>query len=304
MLTNCYARIAVPSFFAITGFLLADKLSKANIKKQTKRLWILYGAWSVCYLPLIINSFAVDVRYENVKFLIKFLIFVRRFFLVYSWTPLWYILASCYCIPIIYWILKHIKLEIALLTTLSIYLFMACSRDCYSWIGRRIIEDNTILYFGDTWLFKIGTIWSGISMGVFFMLLGKWIHRRQKIYTGKIIYNLLGLAVSIILLRCEVEWHQMHGINDMSMMLSLIPCVYFVLNIFSNLQLKDNKCYEWLRNMSIMVYGLHTIVGTYMPTLTNSLLNYFMIMMVVVIVATILIWLSKKKCFGGLKYLY
>lgn len=304
MLTNCYARIAVPTFFSISGFLLRGNLSRDNMVRQSKRLCTLYGAWTICYLPLIINSFIIDARYQKVNFFIKFIVFVRRFFFIYSWTPLWYILACCYCLPFIYLILKYIKLKTALQFALSVYIYMACSKDCYAWIGRKIIERITILNFIDTWLFKIGTIWKGISIGMLFILLGIYVYKRQKKYNESIIYNLLGLVISIILLRNEVRWHHAHGISDMSMMLSLIPCVYFIIMIFTKIQFKSDKSYKWLRNLSIMIYGLHGIIPTYIPTINNGIVNYILIMVLVIIMAGVLICLSKKRAFFWLKYLY
>lgn len=149
MLTNCYTRIAVPTFFAISGMLLfrniKDSASYSSLKKQTKRLWCLYISWSILYLPQVIINYMTDSKYIGVNFFLIILSFIRRFFTVATWAPLWYFLASCYCLPLVYVCLKHVKAKYILAIAGLVYLYFSAICNCYSWLLGETISSVAIL---------------------------------------------------------------------------------------------------------------------------------------------------------------
>lgn len=87
--------IGVPGFFFLTGYLYqrsGKSLSDWNVaKRHIKRMLVLYCVWTVLYMPLIITNFIVDPKYEGYSILFKLAIFARRFILIGSWTPLWFL---------------------------------------------------------------------------------------------------------------------------------------------------------------------------------------------------------------------
>ena len=143
-------------------------------------------------------------------------------------------------------------------------------------------------------LFKIGTIWSGIAVGFLFMTIGYVAYCKKDFFNHKWWLMISGAFISLFLLRIEVGWHQAHGIEDMSMMLSLIPCSFFILQIFMHLTLRPSKYWLYLRKLSVLIYGLHSIVSFYITFEVNSLLLYAIIMIVVILLSSILLLFSSR----------
>lgn len=299
MLTNCYTRIAVPIFFTISGMLLfRNMMHNANCasspKKQTIRLWCLYISWSVLYMPQVIINYISDEKYQGVSIILIILSFIRRFFTIATWTPLWYFLACCYCLPIVYICLKHFKVKHILPIAVLVYFYFSAVCNCYSWLFGESIASITMLSYINNILFKIGTIWSGIAFGLLFMIIGHLAYCKKNYFDHKWLFMITGSFCSVLLLRAEVAWHHAHGIEDMSMMLALIPCSFFILQIFIHLKLKPRKCWAYFRRLSVLIYGLHSIVAFYIKPPVNSLLSYFIIMGIVILLSNFIIFLTPR----------
>jgi peptidoglycan/LPS O-acetylase OafA/YrhL len=86
-------RIAVPTFFLISGYFLRNKLEdKAYLWKYAKRILLLYVVWQLIYLPDLI-------RFYNLK---RFSSFDAVLKLVYGYWHLWYLLASVLAVGLLY----------------------------------------------------------------------------------------------------------------------------------------------------------------------------------------------------------
>lgn len=218
--------------------------------------------------------------------------FIRRFFTVATWTPLWYFLACCYCLPLVYVCLKCFKTRHVLLIATLLYLYFSAVCNCYSWLLGKAISSVSILATINNVLFKIGTIWSGIAFGFLFMIVGYLAYRKKNYFNHEWWLMISGVLISIFLLRIEVRWHQSHGIQDMSMMLSLIPCSFFILQLFMLLDLKPSKYWIYLRKLSVLIYGFHSIVAFYIILNVNSILSYAIIMIVVILLSNLILLFS------------
>lgn len=136
------ARIAVPLFFAISGYLFFGVLlyedgkiancaeNRAKLLKYLKRIVIIYFGWSVVYFILQLTQWYHTGWWG--KALIKDCIV--SFFFNGLYYHLWYLLASIYAVPLLYIILSLIPAE-KLRILIPVLWIGECLLYSYDWIG-------------------------------------------------------------------------------------------------------------------------------------------------------------------------
>lgn len=289
-------RLAVPMFFCISGFLVFRKidvehLDMKNLWKAIKRPFTLYVVWTIMYMPLIIPNFMTE-KYAGMSILKKIIIFIRRFCLIGSWTPLWFFLGLCTATVVICVLLKmKLHPKMILLITLLLYL-CGCLSDGYSWIGYVLIEKVD-------WLNKLCSIYTyifgitnnGFLFGAFFMAMGMFIAKMKKpcISGKKALVLFIG---SFIVLLIEITAISQYEPRDYSKLLALIPCTYFGFCFFKDLNLKDSKIWIYLRNMSVLMYGLHALFTE--VNIENRVELYLFVLPVTLLCSVIIILLQKR----------
>lgn len=86
-------RIAVPTFFLISGYFLRNKLNdKAYLLKYVKRILLLYVIWQILYLPDLIRFYKLG-WFSQFDMILK---------LIYGYWHLWYLLASVIAVGLLY----------------------------------------------------------------------------------------------------------------------------------------------------------------------------------------------------------
>lgn len=136
------ARIAVPLFFAISGYLFFRGLryqdgrlsncaeNRAQLFRYLKRMVVIYVGWSIVYA-----LFQLPQWYQSGwwgKQLIKD--YVASFLLSGSYFHLWYLLALIYAIPCLYLLLTVVSIRNLRIILLVLWLG-ECLLYSYSWIG-------------------------------------------------------------------------------------------------------------------------------------------------------------------------
>ncbi len=141
-LNNVIARIAVPLFFAMSGFLLFGKMSweggkirrctenYIRLKKYLRNLLVLYTGWSAVYIAVSLPGWYRTGWWGTA--LVKDAIV--SFFVRGSHYHLWYLLASIYAAGILYWLLTRIRFS-RLIWLLGIFWILECITYSYDWIG-------------------------------------------------------------------------------------------------------------------------------------------------------------------------
>lgn len=88
-------RIAVPTFFLISGYFLRNKLNDtAYLWKYAKRILLLYITWQILYLPDLIRFYKLG-WFSQFDMVLK---------LIYGYWHLWYLLASVIAVGLLYWV--------------------------------------------------------------------------------------------------------------------------------------------------------------------------------------------------------
>ncbi|OWP82868.1 hypothetical protein BWK59_13595 [Flavobacterium davisii] len=86
-------RIAVPTFFLISGYFLRNKLNDtAYLWKYIKRILLLYLVWQIIYLPDLYRFYNLG-WFSNKNMILK---------LIYGYWHLWYLLATAIALGLLY----------------------------------------------------------------------------------------------------------------------------------------------------------------------------------------------------------
>ncbi|MFK7048786.1 acyltransferase family protein [Flavobacterium davisii] len=86
-------RIAVPTFFLISGYFLRNKLNDtAYLWKYIKRILLLYVVWQIIYLPDLYRFYNLG-WFSNRNMILK---------LIYGYWHLWYLLATAIAVGLLY----------------------------------------------------------------------------------------------------------------------------------------------------------------------------------------------------------
>ena len=312
--SNTICRMAVPIFFAISGYLLIKKLKNATteeyklvVKKYLKRLLIIYIIWTIIYLPIYF-SYGLSLS--------RLLKLIPRFLVHGVHGQLWFfpalLLSSCLVI-IMY---RKIGIKKTFLISLLLYL-IGLAIIPYSNLTSQIIAkipffSKLIIYitkdYGDYRIVR-----SGLFFGMIFFSLGGLLNY-YTIDNKKM--NIIGLFISIILLCLETYIIKVNNGIYYGLQLMLLLTTFFTMNILLNTK---NECFSpkirfsYLRNLSILIFLIHEFVHFLflklvniinVSILNNSLIAYLIIMFITILLANIIIKLSQTSRFKSLKEVY
>lgn len=243
--------MAVPFFFAMTGYLLFQKEGKLNDQSSHVRSYIwktikLYVLANVLYLPATFTGFRIwniEPQYRLKVFVNEFL-FVGEHYL--SW-PFWYLLATIYGLFVIYLLLKfHVPTVGILLVGMASYRF-----------------SDVLTY----WISHLDTL-SGWKLEVTTIAA-------QTVRSGRMFTSILFLAIGMILARSQylkkVQWGiRLFVFLLVSVVYLLHPAGYVYMigrpfMVFSGIwflsaiQVPDCLLYHVLREFSLVLYVCHML---------------------------------------------
>lgn len=286
---NYVARIAVPFYFAAAGFFLFRKIDLNGFdisipKNYVFKLLRLLGIWSV-------------------------LLFVG------GKGHLWYlsglVIAVCFLSILLY---KGITLN-KLIVIASLLYVIGLLGDPYYGLLRPLQNHKSFDYLIKAYYLVFGTTRNGIFMGFPFLLIGGLIEKKN--ISMKPFVAFLGFVLSMIALFVEAFLIKTWGLpKDVNMYVFLVPSTFFLLVFSINAQIKQREIFRKLRNVGIIIYFSHLFVYQWIlwgwefvfrvfdVRINNSLLNYLLTITFATILGFFIDWLSKKKMFSFLKYLY
>lgn len=166
-------RIAVPTFFLISGYFLRNKLyDKAYLWKYAKRILLLYVVWQFIYLPDLYRFYSLG-WFSKTSMIFK---------LIYGYWHLWYLLATVLSVGLLY-LIRDYSLKVK-----SLLLFLLLGIGYGYQIG---MQSGNIHHLGVQFLYEsIGTTRNFLFFGFPMMLLGtlydQWrgvVLKMQKYYS-------------------------------------------------------------------------------------------------------------------------
>ncbi len=248
LLSGVIARIAVPFFFAITGF-FTDFSSLASLKKLLIKTALLYAAATAVYLP-----------YGSYFASIKQVLFDGSFY------HLWYFPALALGAVIVF-ALKKLPAAVSIAIAAVLYVFGLCG-DGYRTLAENIEPLRRAL---DVLSKVFSYTRNGIFFAPLFLLIGNIIGNNLRGNSKRPISLYISapcFALSLIVL--AVERFSLRGITFAprdNMFVSLIPCTVFLLLMLSTVKLKPVPV---LRQISMWVYITHPIIIDFVTRVSNG----------------------------------
>lgn len=310
LINNSICRIAVPIFFSIAGFLFYNKITnkksdyKLYFKKYIKRIIIMYLFWSLVYF--------IPYFYQNPSTgrLIKF---IPHLLIHGVYSQLWYLLSLIEAIFLFYYLNKKKGLKFTFVFSLILYCIGLVLVPYYNLIGKEIETLPIIGGIVRIIIDKLGVKVlgrNGLLFGLFFFTLGAYLTKSKKMDRIKV--N-LGIIVSLILIIAETFLIKSVGGQYYGLQVSLILITYFSMRYmiqFDNSRLEKINT-KFYRSMSILIYLIHEwihflyeIIVPENSIFSNSLISYFVICMISILLSYSFYKLSNTKRFSILKKVY
>ncbi|MEW5675147.1 acyltransferase family protein [Flavobacterium enshiense] len=149
-------RIAVPTFFIVSGYLLRNKLNdKTYLIKYCKRIFLLYIVWQLIYLPDLLYHYHLK-WFSTTELLYK---------LIYGYWHLWYLIANVLGVVLLY-LSRNWKIETKLTVIFLVFVIGYMFQLAYKLNVFEQLPVFTKVYNG------IGTTRNGVFFAFPFLVLG------------------------------------------------------------------------------------------------------------------------------------
>ncbi|MGL5541395.1 MAG: acyltransferase family protein [Erysipelotrichaceae bacterium] len=301
ILVQGFARLAVPFFFATSGYLLFRKLdpndsfqgnkNRSIVWSYLKKLLQMYLAYSLLYLPLVILSW-LNGGFD----LSSILRLVRDFLFTGTWYHLWYFPALFFAVASIFWLKQKSNWKGIAMLTLGLYVFGMLGNLYSSWFTSIPLLDSLFSIYTAVFV----TTRNGLFFGMAFVAMGAFLATHPLPNAKK---TLQGLGISLVLLTLEIAFLvQMELMHDLaSMYFFLLPTIYFLLAWLLRQNVTPFKGALFLRRSSILIYGLHIWViqvllatSSFLSIPLSNVTLFGATVLLSLATSAILIWLSEK----------
>lgn len=243
--THVFCRIGVPFFLMVTGFFVLPKAldNRKALIKYTVKIIKIYAICILLYLP--INIYAGKFSGIGVIRILKELFINGTFY------HLWYFPALILGIWITYFLVKHLKSNIAVFICILLYIIGLFGDSYYG-----IVENINVFKSFYNIIFNIFDYTrNGLFYVPIFLILGYKMKYLKLNLTKNI--NIMFSLISIILMICEgAILHHFNLQKWDSMYIMLIPTMILIFNFIMQCNNENNKK---LRNISTIIYIVHPI---------------------------------------------
>ena len=301
---------AVPFFFTCSGFLFFNNLNKYETKEEKfnylvryqKRLWTMYGCWSLVYFIYVVYYWIKN----DIFTISQFLKYLHMAVTVTTYSTIWFLPALAIGIVITYYFVTRFSKKTILIIAAGLYLFSMFGASYNVVLKGTFLEGVFDLY---------GLIFKSTRNGLFFatpfIYMGYLCFEESKKEKKKSIirdtsFALLFMALTVA--EC-VFLKFKYGASGGDIVLFLVPSAYFMVKVCVSVQLKENKIWLWMRNLSLLMFLSQrlflTILIDEVPAFKrfvtwNIYFGLFAILIVIIAFSYCFVKLSKKVNF--LKY--
>ncbi len=239
--------IAVPFFFAASGFVLSNKL-KGDFPKAIQNNYKKYIIWSVIYLPFVVFGWLTN----NLSPLNDVIYYIRDFFLEGSYLTIWFLNALVFALLIEWILLKKLSPKTCFIISVPFFV-IACLLSSYNQLSVDILhlEGISKIYY---------TIFSstknGLLFGFPFVSLGVYIADNKSNDKKPSTYA-IGMCICFLALIGEVIFRNslFPANKSVDFALMLIPFTFFSLQFAKTVELKGNRdTYTYVRSLSVLLF--------------------------------------------------
>lgn len=255
IVVNILSPIAVPSFFALSSFLLFRKpVTFQRLLHQIKRILKLYIVWSLVYLPL---TLFFNLRSGEMLVKTFLLTYLQNFLFSGSYYHLWFLPALAFSLLFVWLLNKHVNLWIQCII-LTILFALGTVAENFAFTFPKSIA---LLY--ETYCQFFLTPRNGLFFGCLFVWIGKYFSENfNRLITKSskkchifILPVFLGLIVEGFILS------HIHGNFVVNMLFSAVPFVFLLLQL-EILRSTSTRCKyrtDSLRAASTFAFCFHPI---------------------------------------------
>lgn len=256
--TSIIWKIAVPFFFAASGFLFVSRLKFENgkiakckenflyFKKYVSRIVILYAVWTMVY-----SIYRAKIYYDFKIFSLPILKdFLWSYVCQSSYYHFWYLLDLIYAIVFIYISLRLVNVKTFSIFACGFY-FVGLLSSTYNWVPHTeiLVQASSTLKCLYYFAFRATP----------YIMIGVVINRHNiKIKKNK---SLALFFVSFVLMFAEAIYVNSKNEGNYSFLIMTIPTIFFLLNAVKETNLTGEKFnFKLARNMSTFIYCCHPLV--------------------------------------------
>lgn len=300
--------IAVPFFFCCSGFLFFKKWNALEGKEKKKeyfiayqkRIWIMYGIWTLIYLPFIVISWIKN----NVFTFEKILSWLHQSLVFQTYSTIWFLPALAVGIALTCLLITMVKKHWICVTVCVVLYLLGSFGYSYSFL------------FDDTFIGRIygwyGVVFKTTRNGLFnavpFLYMG-YMLSQTKIEPTK--NNFLingGLAVgcfALVVMESFLLKLKFH-VAGMDFIYMLVPFTYFFIKMLLSIDVKERIVYILCRKISLLMFVSQRLFLTALPLVlpktfqfiyVNSYLGLFMVLGLTIGFSLLIVCLSKKWTF-------
>ena len=255
---TCLCRIAVPFFFVATSFFFFRR-PEPDIKAYTKRLGTLYLLWLLLELPWVYERFFVSFDHSLP---LQLLNFFRCLLFSNTWWASWFIMACMIAVNLVWLLSKRCKWRNGTLLALAGvgYAISLTAAGYYGFTDLFLNERMQFCHRAFTWCFCPA---NSFVVALIYVVIGKvlaesdwerWRISNPRWKTALLYLLLLGLGFAEV---HYMKWSA--GVTDAWICLPPLALVGFVLLLQTDLKINAGFA-RWMRNVSILVYILHSIL--------------------------------------------
>lgn len=303
--------VAVPLFFAASGFFLFQKFSYRNGKiegtsdnlltmlRYEKRLLIAYLFWSVVYFAI---EFLALLR-SGESFRPFLLGFLRDLFLNGSEYHLWYVVCLLWAVPLLYLFLRVLPVRVFFWVA-TVLFFLGQLVEGYSWLGGPVFGAIERVKDALGYVFQV-PFRAFPFMGVGIVLVGRKIRvRRKTLGLFSLLFFLLGMAETYIV---STRFADSVNVRYSMFTYGMLACAFALLVKSGTERPKNKEGYAFLRKTSSFIYFVHPAVlvaiQTVLPTVPDSTFGYFFLASALSFAAAAVVVGASKKI-KPLRYIY
>lgn len=303
--------IAVPFFFACSGFLFFVKLNSLPTRqekftyfiKYEKRIFIMYGLWTAVYMIHVVTSWFV--KGFTIKAVLNWL---HMALAIQTYSTIWFLPALATGIAIMYFLVTKLSKAQLITVCVLLYIFGMLGYTYYF-----VIDGTPIATFYDWFVMIFKTTRNGVFNAVPFVCMG-YFASNLKLEPSKDKAIKYGACAGVSLLLMVGESFLLKlkfNVTGMDFGIFVAIFTYFLLMTALCIDLKERKIFVWLRKLSILIFVSQrlflSLLPFFFPKVFDALYANSYFGLIIVLALTIgfsigFILLSKKVKF--LKYMY
>ena len=265
--------IAVPFFFCCSGFLFFKKwlpMDKGNRRKYLisyqKRIWIMYGCWTIVYLPFQLISWVKNGTFG----LYKILKWLHTALVFQTYSTIWFLPALAVGIAVTCLLVSRFSKRTVLWIAILLYTF-----GMLGYTYNFLIDGTVIGSVMDFYLTVFKTSRNGLFNAVPFIVIGllfsqKEIMANKKEFVKNSVFSILFLIMIVFeafFLKIKFK------VTGMDVGIFLIPFTFFFIKALLNIELKENNLWLWCRKLSLLMFVSQRLFLSALPVVLPSVFD-------------------------------